>query len=73
MDSRIQIDADICHGKPVIRGARLPVALILGSLASGMTCDEIQEDYELKREDMLAALCFAENGVEQDELYLSTR
>ncbi|GIV99639.1 DUF433 domain-containing protein [Roseiflexus sp.] len=58
--SRITIDPDICHGKPVIRGLRYPVETILEMLSSGMTIDEILADYEdLERDDILAALTFA--------------
>lgn len=58
--SRITIDPDICHGKPVIRGLRYPVETILEMLSSGMTIDEILADYEdLERDDILAALAFA--------------
>ena len=57
---RITIDAEICHGKPSIRGLRYPVEMILELLSSGMTIDEILADYEdLQREDVLAALSFA--------------
>lgn len=42
--SRITIDPDICHGKPVIRGLRYPVETILEMLRSGMTIDEILAD-----------------------------
>jgi uncharacterized protein (DUF433 family) len=57
---RITIDPAICHGKPCIRGLRYPVEFILGLLSSGMTTDEILDDYEdLEREDILAALEFA--------------
>ena len=57
---RITIDKDICHGKPTIRGLRYPVETILELLSSGMTTDEILEDYEdLEREDILAALQYA--------------
>jgi len=57
---RITIDAEICHGKPTIRGLRYPVEMILELLSSGMTTDEILADYEdLEREDILAALSFA--------------
>ncbi|OQX06054.1 MAG: hypothetical protein BWK80_51310 [Desulfobacteraceae bacterium IS3] len=56
----ITIDPNICHGKPCIRGLRYPVEMILELLSSGMTIDEILEDYEdLEREDILAALSFA--------------
>lgn len=57
---RITIDAEICHGKPCIRGLRYPVESVLEWLASGMTIDDILSDYEdLEREDILAALGFA--------------
>ena len=57
---RITMSSDICHGKPVIRGLRYPVELILELLASGMETKEILADYsDLEREDILAALAFA--------------
>ena len=57
---RITIDPNICHGKPTIRGLRYPVETILELLSSGMTVDQILDDYEdLEREDILAALAFA--------------
>ena len=59
-EQRITIDPDICHGKPCIRGLRYPVELILELLSSGMSSEEILDDYEdLEREDILAALSFA--------------
>jgi len=56
----VTIDKDICHGKPTIRGLRYPVELILELLSSGMSIEEILEDYEdLTKEDILAVLSFA--------------
>ena len=56
---RITTDPTICHGKPVVRGLRYPVQDLLGLLASGMTIDEVLEDYpDLERDDLLAALEF---------------
>lgn len=56
---RITHDPDICHGKPCIRKLRYPVEFIL-ELLSGMTTEEILQDYDdLEREDILAALLFA--------------
>ncbi|MCY7351633.1 MAG: DUF433 domain-containing protein [Cytophagaceae bacterium] len=47
-------------GKPCIRGMRITVGDILGWLASGMSSEEIIEDFpELTRDDILAALSFA--------------
>jgi uncharacterized protein (DUF433 family) len=57
---RITIDPRISHGKPVIRGMRYPVENMLELLSSGMTIDEILDDYEdLEREDLLAVLEYA--------------
>ena len=57
---RITTDPQICHGKPVIRGLRYPVEVILELLSSGMTNDEILADYEdLELDDIRAALAYA--------------
>lgn len=57
---RVTANPEICHGQPVIRGMRYPVADLLDLLASGMSIEEILSDYpELEREDLLAALEFA--------------
>lgn len=55
---RIVIDPAICHGKPVIRGTRMPVTLVVGSLAGGMTFEEVQREYDLTADDIRAALKF---------------
>jgi uncharacterized protein (DUF433 family) len=58
--SRITVDPEISHGKPSIRGLRYPVEFILELLSSGMSVDEVLEDYEdLEREDIHAALLYA--------------
>lgn len=57
---RITIDPEILFGKPIIRGMRYPVELILDLLAAGMTNQEILEDYpDLEEEDIHACLKFA--------------
>lgn len=58
--SRITINPDICHGKPVIRGLRYPVESMLELLSSGMSIPEILADYEdLEQADLLAVLEYA--------------
>jgi len=58
--NRITIDPEICHGKPTIRGLRYPIEIILQLMSSGMTIDEILEDYEdLEKEDIMAVLMYA--------------
>lgn len=56
---RITSDPTICHGQPTVRGLRYPVENLLELLASGMSIDEIIEDYpDLEHDDLLAALEF---------------
>ena len=67
MDDRIVIDPKICHGKPVIRSARTPVAIVVGSLAGGMSFEDVQREYDLSLEDIRAALKFASELVDQEQ------
>jgi uncharacterized protein (DUF433 family) len=67
MNDRIVIDPKICHGKPVIRGTRTPVAIVVGSLAGGMSFEDVQREYDLTIEDIRAALKFAGELVEQEQ------
>jgi uncharacterized protein (DUF433 family) len=57
---RITKNADICHGKPTIRGLRYPVGSMLDLMASGMSFEEILADYsDLEKDDLLACLEYA--------------
>ncbi len=62
---RIVIDPELQHGKPVIRGTRVPVVRILGGLAGNMTFDEIRREYDVTAEDIRAAIRYAEKLVEE--------
>lgn len=66
---RILIDAHICHGKPVVRGTRVPVVVIVGSLAGGMSFEEIEAEYDLTREDIRAALAFTSELLREESFY----
>lgn len=59
LGDRIVTDAKICHGKPIIRGTRLPVAIVLGSLVGGMSFDEVQREYDISIDDIRAAIAYA--------------
>ena len=57
--SRISVDPNVCFGKPCVRGARIWVSLLLDFLASGMTTEQIREEYpHLTRDDILAAIAY---------------
>ena len=67
MNNRIVIDPAIQHGKPVIRGTRVPVVRILGGLAGGMSIHEIIHEYEVTEDDIRAALTYASEVIDQEE------
>lgn len=57
---RIEVNPSVLGGKPVIRGSRISVELILGLLAKGMTFDDILSEYpHLARDDLEAAVRYA--------------
>ena len=56
---RIVIDDEIHGGKPVIKGTRVPVQVIVGHLAAGMPIEEVCQEYGITVEDVRAALAFA--------------
>lgn len=58
-DERIVIDPAVRHGKPIIKGTRVPLEIILGSLAGGMAIAEIAKEYDLQKVDILADLAYA--------------
>ena len=66
---RIVIDPEIQHGKPVIRGTRVPVTRIVGGLGGGMTKEEIMREYEVAEEDIEAALSYAAELIETEEFH----
>jgi uncharacterized protein (DUF433 family) len=59
MHERIEIDPEIQHGKPVIRGTRVPVTRILAAVAGGMDFTQIEREYGVTSEDIRAAVAFA--------------
>jgi len=68
---RIVVDPKVMSGKPVIRGSRITVDLILELLASGMTPEEIAEDYEISIEDIKAALLYAAKILGREEIMVA--
>ncbi|MDI6791890.1 MAG: DUF433 domain-containing protein [bacterium] len=69
MNERIIIDPEIQHGKPVIRGTRVPITRIVGGFAGGMTKEEIMREYEVTEEDIWAAFSYATELVEVEEFH----
>jgi uncharacterized protein (DUF433 family) len=69
MAQRVVIDPGVMHGKPVIKGTRVPVARVLGGLAGGMTREEVMEEYGLTAADIKAALEYTCELVEREEFH----
>lgn len=66
---RIKIDPAIHHGDVCIAGTRVPVSVIVGSVAEGDTWEQILASYpQLKREDIQAALLYAAEAVNRFEM-----
>ena len=66
---RIEIDPRVCNGKPVIKGTRIPVSVILELVATGVSWVEVLSDYpELKQEDIQAALFYAKDFIEHSDM-----
>lgn len=68
--NRIVINPKIMVGKPVVRGTRIPVELILKKLGQNMDIKEILEDFpRLTIDDIKAAVMYAESLVENTEIF----
>ena len=66
LPDRIEIDPNKCHGRPVIRGTRVPVAIITGSLAGGMTVEQVAREYCVSPEDVRAALAYETESLDAE-------
>ncbi len=66
---RIELNPRICNGKPVIKGTRIPVSVILEQIAEGEPWGALLAGYpELKKEDIQAALLYARAFIDHTEV-----
>jgi len=73
MDNRIEINPAVMLGKPVIRGTRIPVELIIRKLSEGATEKDLLDAYpRLTREDIRAALAYAAATLAHEVIVLPT-
>ncbi|HID94330.1 MAG TPA: DUF433 domain-containing protein [bacterium (Candidatus Stahlbacteria)] len=69
---RITIDPKVFGGKPCIRGMRFPVSKVLNLLASGMSIDEILNDYPyLERDDILQSIKYSAWVLEEEKVEIT--
>ncbi|MBC8179944.1 DUF433 domain-containing protein [candidate division KSB1 bacterium] len=65
---RIEINSNILCGKPIIKGTRISVEMILEKLAFGYSFDQIKYDYDIKDEDIKAAILYSYKIVANEEI-----
>lgn len=64
----ISINPRVCNGKPVLKGTRIPLTVLLDQLADGCSCDDLMRKYpELTREQIRAALSYCGAVIEHTE------
>jgi len=69
MEDRVIFDPEIQHGRPVIRGTRVPVVRVLAELAGGMPPEQVLVEYDLTPEDLQAVYRFAAELIEREKLH----
>jgi uncharacterized protein (DUF433 family) len=71
-EKRIEINPKVMLGKPVIRGTRIPVELILRKLGEGASEGDLLESYpHLTSEDIKAAMTYAADALAHEETLLA--
>jgi uncharacterized protein (DUF433 family) len=68
---RIVVDPAVRFGRPTIQGTRVPVDLVLAKLSGGMTAQEVASEYDLTREDVLAALAYAARVLASEDVLVT--
>ncbi|QTA38471.1 DUF433 domain-containing protein [Thermosipho ferrireducens] len=67
---RIETRRDVLGGKPIIKGTRIPVELILKHIANGWEFEKICNEYGLEKADIRAAVLYAEKVLEGEEVFI---
>lgn len=70
MQKRVIIDPNIQHGKPIIKGTRVPIIRIIDGLAYDMKKEEIMKEYEISEKDIQAALIYAGELIAKEEFHI---
>lgn len=65
---RIVVDPNVRFGKPVIKGTRVPVDVVIAKLAGGMTVEEVTAEYEISMDDLRAALSYAASILSEESV-----
>ncbi|HUY79548.1 MAG TPA: DUF433 domain-containing protein [Ktedonobacterales bacterium] len=66
----VTVSQDTMGGVPVIKGTRVPVEIILGSMAAGETAESLRYNYDLTDDQLRAALGYAAHVIETERVYV---
>jgi len=69
LNNAITIDNEIQQGKPILTGTRIPIAIVIGSLAGGMSYEEVMEEYGVTKEQILASLAYFSELLNNEIVY----
>ena len=73
MNMFVEIDPKVCGGKPVVRGTRIPLTVVVDQLAAAGSVSGMLEKYpELSPEQVVGALRYCHSVIEHTELELAT-
>ena len=71
--NRISTNPNTVHGKPIIKGTRIPVYIVLNLMAGGLKIEEVLKEYpDLTKEDVLACLEYAAELAQEEVGILET-
>jgi uncharacterized protein (DUF433 family) len=74
LENRIEVNPNIMMGKPVIRGTRITVELILERLQSGETVEQIANSLKnIDKDDVYAAIEYAIDSLKREKVYINHR
>jgi uncharacterized protein (DUF433 family) len=68
----ITADAATRFGKPVIKGTRVPIDLLVGKVGGGMSIEAVAEEYDVTPEDVLTALRYAAQRLTEETIYVAS-
>lgn len=69
LNNAITVNTEIQHGKPVLRGTRIPIAIIIGSLAGGMSYEEVIQEYAVTQDQILTSLAYFAELLNYETIY----
>lgn len=68
-NDRIAIDPAVCHGRPVIKGTRVPVHVLVGAVGGGDSIEQVAADYGVAEADVRAAIGYAGSVLDEERHY----